>query len=219
MKGPQITKKIGIIQQDNRIYIEDYVYSFLEQRGKAEKDELIVLYGHVKIEEHERIIMIYGAAPLEELTDEEKAVFQDYEQVGTVDMEQWCKNTGKTSGIILNGLNRIDGYYVFCEANESMKEYMNHYYRKQLRIQTMSRTEQQPIVAQEKSKKAEEREEFQDELIPAEGDGFFDLIRAVVILIFIFLCAIAVGTINSYDKMQDFTEAAAGVKAYEESDE
>ena len=49
MKLPEIVKRIGYTDGEERIYVEDYVYSYLN--GLREKKELFpiraALYGHV----------------------------------------------------------------------------------------------------------------------------------------------------------------------------
>lgn len=46
----------------------------------------------------------------------------------------------------------------------------------------------------------------QTEVLPESP--VYDIIRAVVICIFIIICAMAITTVNNFEKMEDFKEAA-----------
>ena len=63
MKLPEIVKRIGYTDGEERIYVEDYVYSYLN--GLREKKELFpiraALFGHVVQKETIYCYLIYGA--------------------------------------------------------------------------------------------------------------------------------------------------------------
>lgn len=193
MERPQIVRKIGDIEEGKEIYVEDYVFAFLEKikEIKDNKKEHIFLFGKWIREEKDTILLIFGAASLDSEKDPPE-LFGDYEIVGSLDGKRFKEGDSPTTGMRIRtetGEYRPGGYYVFCDTNEKMKEYLQIYYRRQLGV-------------------SDDKEEMPGAV---HSDRIFDLIRAMVILIFIFLCAIAITTLNTFSKMDEFTRTAVGM--------
>lgn len=127
MQLPTIVKRIGKIEGENRIYIEDYAYAYLKELNgeKGFFPRRVALYGYTYRKENRNFYFIYGAASvIEELeccrTQEQikKEYFEDYELIGFVNLY------GKSENLP----GKKDGYYVFYEANESMQKYLLTFY-------------------------------------------------------------------------------------------
>lgn len=132
MKMPDIVRRIGCADEKNCIYIEDYVYSYLN--GLREKADVFplraALFGHVIQKENLCCYLIYGAScVVEELEygrNEEqvqKEFFADYELIGYVNItkrKQAVPEVGK-------------GYFVFYESNEAMQNYLSFCYIREKR--------------------------------------------------------------------------------------
>lgn len=202
MKMPGIVKRIGCIDEKNRVYIEDYVHSYLNGlQAKADVFPLrAALFGHVIRKENTCSYMIYGASSVvEELEygrNEEqvrKEFFEDYELIGYVNIiknRQPVPEPGK-------------GYFIFYESNEAMQNYLSFCY--------------------ERGKKRKNK----DRRI-GDSTAFFrgkkgvcagERLRQIFTLVVIFILAMAVCAVNDYDKMYGFVEmtgeAVRGLEAEE----
>ncbi len=181
---PDIVRRIGYIDEQNRVYIEDYVYSYLN--GVREKADFIplraALFGHVIRKENAYCAMIYGASRVvEELeygrNEEEirKEFFEDYELIGYVNIvknKQAVPEKGK-------------GYFIFYESNEAMQNYLSFCY--------------------EREKKAKKKDKLNgDFTYPCQGKRKVcvgNLTRQIFTLAGVLILATAVCAVNDYDKM------------------
>lgn len=114
---PKNVMQIGEVNPHTKIYMEDYVHTFLERRKKAEE---YLAFG--KKEERDGILyyLIYG---VEKRTDWDRGsypYFKKYERIGTIEgaKERRVFKPVRGSGIPL------DGYFIFYEQNEDMQSYM-----------------------------------------------------------------------------------------------
>ncbi len=189
MQLPEMVRLVGKINGEDRVYMEDYVYTYLHDL-KLDQEKIpirVALFGHVYCTEDRKIYMIYGAASvIEELEygrDEEqvrKDFFEEYELIGYVNIfgkkQEW---PGKKNG-----------YYIFYEANEPMQNYL---------IARFERKKRSPDII--------EKTTF------SLGDTIKRLFYGVGIL----LLTLAVTSINDYDKMYGFVEVAGRAVIMEES--
>lgn len=186
---PDLVKRIGCVDEKNRIYIEDYVYSYL--KGLHAKTEILplraALFGHVIRKENACCYMIYGAScVVEELEygrNEEQVreeFFEDYELIGYVNImknKQTIPEKGK-------------GYFIFYESNEAMQNYLSFCYEREKK-----RTQKdQPVL------------NFADSRRENRRMCARDVIRQIFTLIGVFVLATAVCAVNNYDKMYGFVE-------------
>lgn len=203
MQLPDIATRIGRSDGEDRIYIEDYVYTYLNE-VRAQNRFLPVraaLFGHACSNEDKKIYLIYGAAcVVEELqngrTEEQlrQKFFKEYELIGYVNIY----------GNHAASPDRQDGWpegcCVFYDSNESMQNYLIFRYK-------------------QKNKEAERREEQVN--VPGLGkcqeklkSSVFEMIIQMLFYgICIVLLAIAVTTINDYSQMYGFMEEAARAAA------
>ena len=121
MRLPKVVRQMGKITGEDRVYLEDYAYTYLKGI-KREKHGLPVraaLYGHAFRRENKNFYLIYGAScVMEELEygrdqEEIKEMFFDsYDLIGYVNIyERQEIAEGK------------DGCYLFYETNEAMLNY------------------------------------------------------------------------------------------------
>ena len=92
---PAMVRLVGKISGDDRVYVEDYVYTYLhELKSEDEKFPVrVALFGHVYQNEGRKFYMVYGAASvIDELAngrDEEQVrreFFEEYELIGYVNI-------------------------------------------------------------------------------------------------------------------------------------
>ncbi|MDO4334097.1 MAG: LysM domain-containing protein [Eubacteriales bacterium] len=114
---PKNVMQIGEVNPHTKIYMEDYVHTFLERRKKAEE---YLAFG--KKEERGDVFyyLIYG---VEKKTDWDRGsfpYFKNYERIGTIEgpLERRVFKPVRGSGTLL------DGYFIFYEQNEDMQSYM-----------------------------------------------------------------------------------------------
>ena len=132
MKLPTMVKQIGAVDGNEKVYIEDYVYAYLNEL-KAEKKNLplrAALFGHVYHKENQTFYLVYGAVSIvDELaygrSEEQvrKEYFEEYELIGYVNI---YGNKQELPG-------KKDGYYIFYDKNEAMQNYLLFCYRQMKR--------------------------------------------------------------------------------------
>lgn len=196
MQLPTIVKQIGRVDGDERVYIEDYVFTYLNEL-KREKENLplrVALFGHVYHKDRQNFYMVYGAASvvdeLERGRSEEqvgKEYFEEHELIGYVNI---YGNKQELPG-------KKEGYYIFYDKNESMQNYLLFCYERQ---------------EQKRIRKIEGQDPKTNEFmqIPEKTFPLFlkDLLKRLLYGGCIIILTIAVTTINDYQKMYGFVEAA-----------
>lgn len=175
---PSPVRVVGTISATDKVYIEDYVYSYLNEI-RVKKNGIpmkIALYGYSGWGDDGRYYVIYGAASEEDALGQVKEkFFSDYKFLGYIKF-------GKNADLS----DKKKGYYIFCENNEAMQNYM--------------------ISCFERSRN-EENVKYKDNK-PKTGYWRM-LIQRFFIILFIFISAIAVLTIGNYERMKDFTYITA----------
>lgn len=175
---PAMVRLVGKISGDDRVYVEDYVYTYLhELKSEDEKFPVrVALFGHVYQNEGRKFYMVYGAASvIDELAngrDEEQVrreFFEEYELIGYVNI---YGNKHEWPG-------KKNGYYIFYETNEPMQNYL---------VARFERTKRRSAP--------EEKTSF----------SIGEAIRRFFYGACIILLAIAVTAINDYHKMCGFVE-------------
>lgn len=189
MQLPEIVKQVGKANEKERVYLEDYVYSYLREL-KKEAGVLpgrAALFGHVYHKNNCNFYMIYGAASviggLERGRSEEQVrreFFGDYELIGYVNI--YAKGRELP--------DKKEGCYIFYEKNEPMQSYLLSCYEKKNREQENTETQ----------KKNERKVHLPYAIKDTAKRIFYG--GCIIIL------AIAVTAINDYNKMHGFAEAA-----------
>ena len=139
MELPKNVTQMGETDAQRKVYIEDYVYSYMKQLGKkaADKPIAIALYGNRKAEGGTTYLFIYGAVRLPfwqgdskylsqaaqvETEKQRKRYFQDYVFIGC------CLLDGEpVTGIMVlerGELCPVEGYVRFYEKNDRMLQIM-----------------------------------------------------------------------------------------------
>ncbi|MBR4731338.1 MAG: LysM peptidoglycan-binding domain-containing protein [Lachnospiraceae bacterium] len=139
MDLPKNITQIGEADASCKIYVEDYVVSYLKQLNPLARDKTMAaaLYGRRKTEENKSFLFVYGAGKLDFIQKETKHLsqaqlqeierirrqyFQDYEFLGYRILD----------GEMVDGFHvreqdvcrYVSGYAQFYEKNEAMLSYM-----------------------------------------------------------------------------------------------
>ncbi len=208
MDLPEISRKIGTVHEDRLVYIEEYVLQYLELLKKWEnQEERIYFYGKRERTSKAETYIIYGICGQDEEEAGNGKKGKAYELIGSLDIRQWKKGNDLCRGMLIGiaGEERtVDGYCIFYDADDKMKERLSRYYESSI-YRARNRDKKNP----------EQMDKRQAELVALsskEGENTgspFLWIRAAAIGILIIFCAIAVITVNEYDKMIDFVQTAA----------
>ncbi len=237
MALPKAVRAVGTIDKARIVYIEDYVLQYLTACEEEEDSGTeTVLYGKKEISGGAEIYLIYGICrqkgqglPEEGAGGERKGkaaieagrageaetkpmIPGSYRKLGHLDPE--------TGGIVLDDRGTgqtLTGYYVFFDAEDKMKECLGELYERQRRKKQQS-TEKKNLLPDARAVPDGGKEicglDETAELVALSnrerrpGKSPFLWVRMAVICIFIIFCAIAVMTVNSFDKLNDFIRTA-----------
>lgn len=141
MEIPKNTTQIGEVHGDYKIFIEDYVISYIKQLCRQEPDrkKRIAFYGVMRSESSQQYFFIYGGSEVkrhgrsdtylsredyEEITWAGGNYFEEYVPLGfaTVEVEI-------PEGIYLFLAGKeiyVQGYHIFYEKNDSMLTFLIH---------------------------------------------------------------------------------------------
>ena len=114
---PKNVMQIGEINPHTKIYMEDYVHTFLERRKTS---EVYLAFGKKEEQNGALYYMIYG---VEKKTDWDRGslpYFRKYDRLGTIQGPAGARTLKpvRADSILL------DGYFIFYEQNEDMQAYM-----------------------------------------------------------------------------------------------
>lgn len=207
MGTPEIASKAGMIDDDIVIYIEDYALQYIKilKQEVNSKEDKFILYGKKERIPGKEVYIIYGAGRMEE---EKELCFRgagrSYERIGSLDMTLWEQEKDIFKGLqigMANSKRPVRGYYVFYDADDKMKDCLSKYYE-----ESINRSR----YITQRGQGALEQAELVDfgSNKQTSGASLYIWIRITVIGILAILCAIAVTTINGYDKISDFVQAA-----------
>lgn len=186
-------KQVGMIDENKKIYIEDYVVSYLTDK-KAEAIEAPVkaaLYGRVEKEQDVERYIVYGAVCVkaEETQEELKELFFGrYELIGYVNIY----GVGQD--------NHNVGYHIFFDDNEAMQDYLLYCNadnkRNILKHEVRKDKHNQQLLRAGILYKAQSMSRTKDIL---------HKLKILLIGGFCIIGAVAVTTIDDYQKMKDFS--------------
>ncbi len=207
MELPEIVCKAGVVEDNRIVYIEDYALQYLKILKQEENvgEDKYILYGRKEQAAGKEIYIIYGAGrPDEEDELGFKDVRKGYERIGRLDMTSWKQEKEIVKGLVMgtggNG-QPVKGYYIFYDADEKMKDCLSKYYEGKINRSRYTAHRGRLIGKQAELVALCSNEQ-------TSGVSLYIWIRIVVIGILAVFCAIAVITINDYDKISDFVQAA-----------
>lgn len=203
MELPEAISLVGRMEEDRVIYIEDYALQYLKalrKEGRMEEDKF-VLYGNRGRNAGKEIYVIYGICSQEEWKYDREEEGKGYEWIGSLSVKG--RNAEAEMGRMVlaekgNDGRALNGYYIFYDADNKMKERLGKYYE-----ESVNRSRYQQMTG----KKAELVALSSKERVERAPSPYL-WIRIAVIAILIIFCAIAVTTVNKYDKINDFVQAA-----------
>ena len=196
MQLPALVRQVGKVAGENRVYIEDYAYGYLcELKNKCNVLPVrAALYGNSFKKDNIRYYFVYGACCV---TGEgegkssaehcDKQFFGDYELIGYVNLYRKGEMPGEKQGC-----------YIFYENNEAMQNYL------------LSCKAEQSECVRKPLQAMDGQEKYCEECI-----GYLkEASRKILLGMLVVIAAVAVATINHYDRIYEF--AAMAIKAAQE---
>lgn len=181
MELPKNITQIGEADDKCKIYVEDYVVSYLRQMNQVarEKEMSVALYGTCTDEEDKSYVFIYGAAKVNYLQKEVRHLSQAQKQEIESNRIRYFKEYSFQGYCLLKG-EMIDGFYIcsqdicrftkgyaqFYEKNEGMLAYM---------LEMRQEEPATEVVDQEKYEQVKKRQEERKSLFGVERDKKFVL--------------------------------------------
>ncbi len=232
MELPKNIVQIGKPDRVHKIFVEDYVVSYIKQLNKACDDKSIgiALYGKFFEEEECKYYFLYGAARIdglehrgpylsqvekEEIADVGRRYFDGY------DFLAWCSVKGEPlEGFFVQVQGKgveIEGYACFYEKNESMLNYMLLSGQKQnAGSEPQKQAAEKPGRGEWKAAdyiKPVEKTTEKTENRKKEAVKKTEYMKVAVAAVFLVLCVVGVSTLNDYEKLEDIQVAARQVIA------
>lgn len=229
MELPKNIVQIGKPDKTHKIFVEDYVVSYIKQLNRVCDDKAVglALYGRLFEENDCRYYFLYGAAPImglehrgpylsqvekEEIADVGKRYFDEYEFLA------WCNVKGEPiEGFYVQVQGKgieIGGYACFYEKNECMLNYM---------LLTGGQHRSEKAIGEQKEKEKPARGEWKaaDYVKPPEKAvkkkppvaKRLEYGKVAVAAVLLILCVVGITTLNDYDKLEDLQVAARQVIA------
>ena len=227
---PKNIRQIGEIQQDKKVYLEDYVMTFIRKREKdaQEKDCAGILLGTKEQGEAGIFMFVKGAVHLEEEEDQEQkrqSYFPElevlgYYVIGTMEEEKLEKlmDPPAVQPFVIfhiqegeenvywseeKQFQRLGGYFIFYERNPQMQKYMSECMEPQ-KVEEEGSSDQAIINFREKVKEKRSM---------GRKGGMRYLAGSFLTLTILML---GVTIINNYDKMKDMEETISRISVEQE---
>lgn len=170
MDLPKNITQIGQSDKDCKIYVEDYVMSYLKQwnRMASNKDIAIALYGVRKEENQVSYLFLYGACKLDFLQRETRHLSQAQQQEVDKLQRRYFQDYSFLGYRILNGemiegfhvgnqgsYRYIGGYAQFYEKNDSMLAYMLDTREEQAQPEVVERDKYEEVKRRQEERRAQ----------------------------------------------------------------
>lgn len=228
MELPKNITQIGEANHRCKIYVEDYVISYMKQLNHLarDKDMAVALYGVRKEEGEVSYLFLYGASKLNFLQKETRHLSQAQQQEIERCRERYFQNYTFLGYRLLNGemiegfhvceqgiCRYISGYAQFYEKNDSMLAYMLDV-REEKQPEEVNREKYDAV----KKKQEERRILYEDhkiqKAVPPKtqgGSGSLRGMRFAVVAVFAALCFVGLRAINGGGNMEDLQAMAQQV--------
>lgn len=235
MELPKNITQIGEVNRSCRIYVEDYVISYLKQLNQAarDKDMAVALYGRRKEEDGISYLFLYGACKLDFLQKEARHLSQAQQQEiercrGKYFAEYEFLAYRLLNGEMIEGFHvceqgtcrYIAGYAQFYEKNDPMLAYMLEARGQEAAPETVDLEKYETVKKRQEERKAQteglsekEREDLsaawrQKEFQRKQGSAGLQGMKIAAVAVFVLLCLAGASTFGDAGGMEDMQAAA-----------
>lgn len=231
MELPKNITQIGEVDKHCRIYVEDYVVSYIKQmNGIAQnKDIAIALYGRKTVEDGVSYVFIYGSAKLNFLQKAVRHLSQAQEQEIEKLRKKYFSEMKFLGYRILNGemvegfqiceqdiCRYVEGYAQFYEKNDSMLAYMLENRGEEVPPEKVDQEKYETV-----RKRQEERRQHQEERRQHRENGYpgqekiiqmptvgLRRMKMAATGVFVLLCVVALALMKQESTGESLGEAA-----------
>ncbi|MGN0155674.1 MAG: LysM peptidoglycan-binding domain-containing protein [Lachnospiraceae bacterium] len=203
MQLPKNIMQIGEPDAFYRVYIEDYVYTYIRQIEKKSGTERkkIYLFGKKLSDSTTCHLYVYGAADSEKgILSVQHEFFPEFDILGILSIYRNSMEISLQNGSAFS----LNGFFVFYEQNDAMQEFLVHNFQESDKnsLKENSESGQMPAIRQ---RKAAEYQNSRYEKGKRNFDTDTRFLYTATFCMGIIICIIAITSINRYDKMKGFT--------------
>lgn len=239
MELPKNITQIGEADKSCKIYVEDYVMSYMKQMNRfaEDKEMAVALYGRRSAEQNVTYIFVYGACKLTFLQREVRHLSQAHQQEIERLRCKYFRECEFVGYLLLNGemiegihiyeqgcCRYVKGYACFYEKNDSMLSYMldNRAEEMQPEVVEQDKYEQVKLRQEERRSQMAEKvveQERQPVLQPEEkkersianAEARMRGMRFAAASMFVLLCMVCVVTLQTEGLGQDVMRKIKGL--------
>ena len=231
MELPKNITQIGEMNHGCRIYVEDYVISYIKQVNVHARDKTmaVAVYGSRKEEEGVTYLFFYGACRLNFLTRESRhlsqAVQQEAEELRQKFFQQYeflgyCMLNGEmVEGfqICQQGVCRyISGYAQFYEKNDSMLAFMLESRKEEAKPEEVNQEKYNEVKRRQEDRKLQSKEQSKAKVFhlrdwkPDIQNGAKNLrtMKYAAAAVFLLLCVAGVASLSGENSIENLQVAA-----------
>lgn len=195
--------QIGMIEGNIRLYLEDYVYTYLKREEEEGETKRFYLFGEREKEETWENLYIYG---MSDSRQEEKTYFKEFGFLGTLRLREEEKYFTPASG----KERLLDGLLIFYADNQPMQEFLIDRNKDKVREEKQSLRE-----------RGIRREDFHFHERPAMPETLhtqesFPVAGVIASAAVLFLLVSAIVTGNGFEKLQRMKHLVQETLSYEE---
>jgi len=222
MELPKNITQVGEANHNCKIYVEDYVISYMKQLNQVarDKDMAVALYGVKKEEDNVSYLFLYGACKLTFLQREVRHLSQAQLQEIEKYRQRYFKEYTFLGYRLLNGemiegvhvweqgiCRYISGYAQFYEKNDSMLAYMLDV-REEARPEVVEQEKYDVVKKRQEERKSLYEEERYKDTSTSKSDGGMRKMRFAVVAAFALLCLVGLSSMDGDGKMGNLQQMA-----------
>lgn len=215
MELPKNITQVGEVNHNCKIYVEDYVISYMKQLNQVarDKDMAVALYGVKKEEDNVSYLFLYGACKLTFLQRETRHLSQAQLQEIEKYRQRYFKEYTFLGYRLLNGemiegvhvceqgiCRYISGYAQFYEKNDSMLAYMLDV-REEVRPEVVEQEKYDVVKKRQEERKNLYGEERYKDTPVSRGSRGISKVRFAVVAVFAVLCLVGLTSMDGEGKM------------------
>lgn len=219
MELPKNITQVGEADRGCKIYVEDYVISYMKQLNRAarDKDMAVALYGIKKVEDDISYLFLYGACKLTFLQQETRHLSQAQHQEIEKYRQKYFKEYTFLGYRLLNGemiegihvceqgiCRYISGYAQFYEKNDSMLVYMLDV-REEAHPEMVDQEKYGMVKKRQEERKSLYEEGYKKPSVNVSGNGMYKM-RFVVMAVFVLLCLVGLSSMEGGEQKIDLQQ-------------
>lgn len=234
MELPKNITQIGEINHSCRIYVEDYVISYMKQVNVHARDKTmaVAVYGKRKEEAGVTYLFFYGACRLNFLTRESRHLSQAVQQEAEELRQKYFVQYEFLGYCMLNGemvegfqvcqqgvCRYISGYAQFYEKNDSMLAFMLENRKEESKPEEVNQEKYNEVKKRQEDRKLQSKEQSEAKVFhlrdrkPGMPKGAKNLrtMKYAAAAVFLLLCAAGMASLREENNLENLQVAARQV--------